>query len=290
MLKKIVYITDQEYGKEKIRNLFDRLTGNNVETEILKLDIMTASGKLAKSGMEGGEPKNGETLYITDSPACQKIALQYELPLLLYFHEDNRNDSFLPAAYAIEQIEEIEYDSLLQAYQRLVGEPWHILTTKRCNIRETTTEDVDSFYKIYADPSVTKYMENLYADRAQEIAYMEDYIKTVYGFYGYGMWTILTKEDNTIIGRAGLNWREGYDIPELGFVIARPYQRKGYAYEVCRAILEYGEAELGFTCFQAFIMAGNDISERLCRKLGFQYAEEIVSEGKKYRRMIYKNR
>lgn len=231
--------------------------------------------------------KNRANLYITDSPACQKIALQYELPLLLYLHEENRNNTFLPAAYAIEQIEEIEYDSLLQAYQRLVGEPWHILTTKRCIIRETTTEDVDSFYKIYSDPSITKYMENLYADRAQEIAYIEDYIKRVYGFYGYGMWTVLAKEDNTVIGRAGLSWREGYDIPELGFVIAKPYQRQGYAYEVCKAILEYGETELGFTYFQTFLMTENDISEKLCRKLGFRYLEDIESEGKAYRRMIY---
>lgn len=286
MLKKIVYMTDREYGKEKIEKLFDRLAENGVETEIRIMDITAAALYLAKDDIGDSDMKNGETLYITDSPVCQKIALQYELPLLLYLYEDNRNSTFLPAAYAVEQIEEIEYTSLLQEYQRLVGEPWHILTTKRCIVRETTTEDVDSFYKIYADPSITKYMENLYTDRAQEIAYIEDYIKTVYGFYGYGMWTILTKEDNIVIGRAGLSWREGYDIPELGFVVAKPYQRQGYAYEVCRAILEYGEAKLGFMCFQAFIMAGNDISEKLCRKLGFEFLEEVVSEGIIYKRMI----
>lgn len=286
MLKKIVYMTDKEYGKEKIRKLFDRLAESNVETEMRKMDITTGILNLAKGGMGDSGMKNEKTLYITDSPVCQKIALQYELPVLLYLHEDNRNSTFLSAAYAIEQIEEIEYTSLLQAYQRLVGEPWHILTTKRCIVRETTTDDVDSFYKIYADPSVTKYMENLYADRAQEIAYIQDYIKSVYGFYGYGMWTVLTKKDNTVIGRAGISWREGYDIPELGFVIAKPCQRHGYAYEVCRAVLEYGKAEIGFTCFQTFIMAGNDISEKLCRKLGFRYLEEVASAGIIYKRMI----
>lgn len=286
MMKKIIYMTDREYGKEKIGKLFNRLAENGIETEIRKMGIIADAGNRGKGGMEDRDMKSEETLYITDSSVCQKIALQYELPLLLHLHENNKNESFLPAAYAIEQIEEIEYDSLLQAYQRLIGEPWHILTTKRCIVRETTTEDVDSFYKIYADPSITEYMENLYADRAQETAYIENYIKTVYGFYGYGMWTILTKEDNRVIGRAGLSWREGYDIPELGFVIAKSYQRQGYAYEVCRAILEYGEAEIGFTCFQALIMEGNDISEKLCRKLGFRYLEEVVAEGNVYKRMI----
>lgn len=287
MLKKIVYMTDRGYRKEKIQKFFDKLVESGIETEMTKIDITADTLNWVKDGMGDSNMKNEETLYITDSPVCQKVALQYELPLLLYLHEDNRNSTFLPAAYAIEQIEEIEYGSLLQAYQRLVGEPWHILTTKRCIIRETTTGDVGSFYKIYSDPSITKYMENLYTDRAQEVAYIEDYIKTVYGFYGYGMWTVLTKEDNTVIGRAGINWREGYDIPELGFVIAVPYQRKGYAYEVCRAILEYGKARLGFTCFQVLIMSGNDRSEKLCRKLGFRYLEEVVMEGIIYKRMIF---
>lgn len=286
MLKKIVYMTDREYGKEKIEKLFDRLAEIGVETEMKKMDITADAINLAKGGTGVSNMKNKETLYITDSPVCQKIALQCELPLLLYLHEDNRNSIFLPAAYAIEQIEEIEYGSLLQAYQRLVGEPWHIFTTKRCIVRETSTEDVDSFYKMYSDPSITKYMEDLYTDRVQEIAYIEDYIKTVYGFYGYGMWTILTKEDNTVIGRAGLSWREGYDIPELGFVIAKSFQRQGYGYEVCKAILEYGETELDFKCFQALIMEGNDISEKLCRKLGFEFLEEVVLEGLIYKRMI----
>ena len=277
MLKRIIYITDKDYGKEHILRLFERLAKNGVKTEIVE----------GFTGKAGCQTEAAETLFITDSPACQKIALQQNLPLLLYLHEDNKNSTFLPAAYAIEKIEEIEFESFLQAYQRLVGEPWEILTTKRCKIRETTTKDVDSFYEIYSEPSITKYMENLYEDRAQETAYIENYIKTVYGFYGYGMWTVLTKEDNTVIGRAGLGWRAGFDVPELGFVIAKPYQSQGYACEVCSAILQYGEKELGFTGFQALVMEGNDKSERLCHKLGFQYAEELLLEGKKYRRMIY---
>lgn len=276
MLKRVIYITDKKYGRGRILSLFNRLAKSGVETE-----IMGSFTEKAGSRME-----TAETLFITDSPVCQEIALQQNLPLLLYLHEDNKNAAFLPAAYAIEKIEEIEYESLLQAYQRLVGEPWDILTTKRCKIRETTTKDVGRFYEIYSEPSITKYMEDLYEDKAQEIAYIEDYIRTVYGFYGYGMWTVLTKEDNTIIGRAGLSWRAGFDMPELGFVIAKPYQGLGYAYEVCRAILQYGEKELGFTSFQALVMEGNDRSERLCRKLGFQFAEELPLEGKKHRRMV----
>ena len=45
--------------------------------------------------------------------------------------------------------------------------------------------------------------------------------------------------------------REGFDEPELGFIIAREAQRKGYCMEACGAILEYGFRELGFERVQA---------------------------------------
>ena len=227
-----------------------------------------------------------KTLYITDNADCQKFLQEKKLPTIVYLHEDNRDEDFSQAAYAIEQIAEIEAESLELAYQRLTGQPWTILTTNRCKVRESTINDVDAFYEIYREPSITDYMEDLFEDRAEEIAYMEDYIQKVYGFYGYGMWTILEKESGQVIGRAGISWREGYDIPELGFVIAVPYQGKGYAYEVCQAILAYGQKELGFTCYQVLIMDGNVKSEALCRKLGFQDDSTVFLESRQYKRML----
>ncbi len=75
-------------------------------------------------------------------------------------------------------------------------------------------------------------------------------------------------------------------MPELGFVIALPYQGKGYAYEVCHAILEYGQKELGFTRYQVLIMEGNVKSEQLCRKLGFMDDSVVLMDGRKYKRML----
>lgn len=182
-------------------------------------------------------------------------------------------------------IEEIGYETIDMAYRRLAGLPWEILTTNRCIIRETIMEDVDSFYQIYAEPEITKYMENLYADRDEEIVYIRNYREKVYSFYGFGMWTVLTK-DGTVIGRAGISWREGFDYPELGFLIGVPWQRQGYAYEVCSAILSYARKELGMAKIQALVMQGNNKSENLCRKLGFQYMGQTVVGGQIYSLMI----
>jgi len=227
-----------------------------------------------------------DILYITDSETEYRALKQQGKYVLPYRHEENVRAVYEGALYVIEQIEEMDFKTIDMVFRRLAGLPWDILETKRCVIRETMVEDVDIFYHIYAEPEITEYMEDLYADRDEEIAYIRDYREKVYGFYGYGMWTVMTK-DGAVIGRAGISWREGFDLPELGFVIGVPWQRQGYAYEVCSAILAYAYEELGFTQVQALVMKGNEKSAALCTRLGFKRDKSIILENEEYVVYLY---
>ena len=64
-------------------------------------------------------------------------------------------------------------------------------------------------------------------------------------------------------------WDGSDKEPELGFIIGVPWQRKGYAYEVCSAILKYAKEELDFEKVISFVMEENKASIALCEKLGF---------------------
>lgn len=280
MLKKIVFIWKKQDIVKEMAPLLRELKEKHIEISVESADMET------NRVIHGNSAAAKETLFVTDSALWQKRLWKRRLPVIVYLHEENREEDFMLAEYAIEQIGEIGQESLELAYLRLTGQPWMILTTERCIVRETTVDDVDSFYEIYREPSVTEYMEGLYEDRDAEIAYVQDYIRNVYRFYGYGMWTVLEKTGGKVIGRAGLSWREGYDIPELGFVIGVPWQRQGYAFEVCRAILDYGRKELGFVSFQALIMEKNEKSRLLCEKLGFVKNETVEAGGMKYERMV----
>ena len=230
--------------------------------------------------------EQGDVLYVTDAEEVYRALLARGAYVLPCRHAGNRTADFAGAPYVIEQIEEIGYEAVDMAYRRLAGLPWQILTTKRCIVRETTEEDIDSFYRIYAEPEITAYMEDLYADREAELAYIREYREKVYGFYGYGMWTLLLR-DGTVIGRAGISWREGFDLPELGFVVGVPWQRQGYAYEACSAILRYAREELAMSRVQALVMQGNEGSLSLCRRLGFRQEGERYLAGKAYAYLIY---
>ncbi|MDE7257695.1 MAG: GNAT family N-acetyltransferase, partial [Lachnospiraceae bacterium] len=260
MLKKVILLIEEDVLQQKV------LCGENILLDDLRehgVELVIGQGQSAAVDIEAeenattcnstecsgakcseaegmtkvyGSVEDGteESLYITDSEETYRLMRQRGRYVLPYRHENNKNADFTGALYVIEQIEEVDYETVDLAYRRLAGLPWEILRTKRCIIRETTEADVDSFYNIYAEPEITRYMEDLYEDREEELAYVAEYREKMYGFYGYGMWTVLTKE-GTVIGRAGISWREGFDLPELGFVIGVPWQGQGYAYEVCRA-------------------------------------------------------
>lgn len=289
MLRKVIFVL-REYEEidwqVRLRDLEMDLRGHNIDCAFKSILADNLSYMKEDISTEYVNPE--QILFISDlSVKCRELTDKgyYVLP---YRHDYNREEVFESRKYfyIAEQLEEMDYEALDMAYRRLAGLPWEIITTRRCIIRETTTDDADVFYQIYKEADITEYMEDLYADRNEEIAYIQDYIKKVYHFYGYGIWTIEEKESGQVIGRAGISWREGFDLPELGFVIGVPWQRKGYAYEVCTAILTYAKEELGMTRVQALVMKGNEKSARLCEKLGFVCEGEVCLEGIMYLRYV----
>lgn len=251
-------------------------------------------GRPEEAGKEGEEG----LLWLTDDAVCAGNLAEKGEAVLYYLHpareDDNREGNEecgqLSACvrYACEKPEELEISFLEGVYRRYKGLPWEICETARCLIRETTPEDVEAFYEIYREPDITRYMENLYDDPEEERAYIRDYIEKVYRLYDFGIWTVTLKGSGQVIGRAGLTYREGYEEPELGFVIGIPWQRQGYAYEVCRAVLNYGWEMFGFERVQAFVEPENRASIKLCEKLGFVRQDEQVIGQTGYVRLLRK--
>ena len=160
------------------------------------------------------------------------------------------------------------------------------METEHCYVRESCEEDVEAFYDIYKAPEVTRYTEGLFEHAISEKAYIREYIEKVYAYFEFGVWTVILKESGEIIGRAGISTREGFDIPELGYVLGLPWQGKGLAKEVCEGIIKYAKDELEITRLQVLIQEGNKASIKLAEKLGFQKEEELRIEGKAHIRML----
>ena len=242
--------------------------------------------KIEVQGIQTEEKQVSPILYITDDAETAKGLRDTGEAVLVHLHTGNRDQDFSEFLFAVEKPEELDAEYAAKVWRRLKGLPWNILETERLLVRETTVEDVDAFYRIYSEPSITQYTDNLYPDPEDERQYARDYIEKMYTFYEFGVWTVVEKKSGEVIGRAGISYREGFDLPELGFVIGVPWQGRGYAHEVCSAILDYVREQFDFQEVQALVEPENAVSLKLCAKLGMKEAERVTVKEKEYIRLV----
>ena len=220
-------------------------------------------------------------LALVDHEADKEQAIAAHLPVVYYSHQCIGGYG---ADMLLMSFGEIGYDFFAQIFDRFHGQPWTILETRRCLLREAVLEDLDAFYEIYAQPSVARFVEPLSYDYEEEKEKLAAYIKHQYPFYGFGTWTILEAKELcqatqasapydaplAIIGRAGLNIDETTGNVHLGYLIREEYQGQGIATEVCEAILKYAKNQLELTEVELCVDPLNEASIKLAKKLGFQ--------------------
>ncbi len=163
-------------------------------------------------------------------------------------------------------------------HHRFLGIPVVIAQTERILLRESCEEDFPAIYRISRETGNDTYTETMGADEAEEKEKFLAYIHQVYGFFGFGLWTLVKREENEIIGRCGISLLdgdlvngEGFMRPhiELGYLISQKYRRQGYASEACGQILSYAFEMLELPEVYAVIHRENVPSKRLAQKLGF---------------------
>ncbi len=227
-----------------------------------------------------------ECMAIASGPAMIGAADALDLAVAVYENPDAEG-KITGYPSVILGFEEVDFVYMLHIWQRKRGIPWKILETRRCYLREITLEDLDDLFELYAYKGMTDYIEPLY-ERKKEEDYQRAYIANMYGFYGYGMWLVKEKGTDKLIGRAGLENRllDGEYELEMGYAIAAPYQRQGYAREVCEGVLKYAKETLGFARVNCLIQKENKPSVALVKKLGFTYLESVAEGGKLYGRYI----
>ena len=176
--------------------------------------------------------------------------------------------------YVLESFEGLSVDFANLVHHRFFGLPFQILATRRCIVREFAMSDLDALVRLYSGEGITDYVAPLFPYE-EEKEYERKYIQNVYDIYGVGMWLVIEKGSGKLIGRCGVEVREGGW--ELGYVIASDYQRRGFATEVTTAILDYAKAR-GGKDFYCRINPKNAPSVALARKLGFAPTGERVKD------------
>ncbi len=256
---------------------------NELMTELDKSEVKLVTLEPDRIIPEIRLPEGSYT--VTDNETGAEFARKYDTGYVLYKKPGIPCSTLGSAASKIlseaqciiEGFDEITPDFLEKMYQRKNNIPWTILETDRTIIRELALSDIDDLFTLYEDPEIKRFIPPLLPTEEEEREFQKAYIEKMYGFFGYGFWNVLDKDTKELIGRAGISHREGFDIPELGYLIRTSHRGKGIAYEVCSAILKYSETILGLEELNLFLQKENLPSIRLAGKLGFTDSGEMIS-------------
>jgi RimJ/RimL family protein N-acetyltransferase len=143
-----------------------------------------------------------------------------------------------------------------------------ILETPRLILREMSLADLDFVAAMLADPEVMRYYPKCYS-REEAQTWVERQMKR-YARHGHGLWLVLDKASGQPVGQAGLLIQniEGVEEKEVGYLIHRPFWRRGFATEAARACCDYAFNVLRRERVISLIRPENLPSQGVARKLG----------------------
>ena len=143
-----------------------------------------------------------------------------------------------------------------------------ILETKRLILREMIQSDFPLLCKHLQDPEVMYAWEHAFSDA--EVQEGLDKQFQSYKEYGFGIWAVILKENNELIGHCGLSMQpcEDREVLEIGYIFQKEYWYKGYATEAAIACKEYAFDKLGADEVFSLIRDTNIASQNVAKRNG----------------------
>lgn len=114
-----------------------------------------------------------------------------------------------------------------------------IIETKRLILKEMREEHFDSLYEILSDSETMKFYPEPF-DKERVHGWISWNIQN-YRQYGFGLWTVILKETEEIIGDCGITMQQidGDSLPEIGYHICKKYWLNGFAKEAASAVRDW---------------------------------------------------
>ena len=114
-----------------------------------------------------------------------------------------------------------------------------ILETDRLYLREMQQSDFGSLCKILQDEDTMYAYNGAFSD--DEVQEWLDRQIYRYQKWNFGLWAVILKETDEMIGQCGLTmqpWKDE-EVLEIGYLFERSYWHKGYAIEAAAACKKY---------------------------------------------------
>ena len=114
-----------------------------------------------------------------------------------------------------------------------------VLETDRLYLREMNQNDFHSLCKILQDEDTMYAYEGAFSN--EEVQEWLDRQISRYQQWKFGLWAVILKETQEMIGQCGLTmqpWKDK-EVLEIGYLFERSYWHRGYATEAAKACKKY---------------------------------------------------
>ena len=155
-----------------------------------------------------------------------------------------------------------------------------ILQTERLYLRELRQTDFQALCQILQDPNVMYAYEGAFSD-AEVREWLDRQIARCQK-WGFGLWAVILKETDELIGQCGLTMQPWADreVLEIGYLFQRQFWHHGYAAEAARACKRYAFETLNAGEVCSIIRDTNTASQRVAVRNGMAAADRWI---KRYR-------
>lgn len=155
-----------------------------------------------------------------------------------------------------------------------------VLETERLYLRELSSNDAEDLAQVLCDPDSMKYYPQPF-----DIEGVKNWISRNirrYEIYGYGLWGIVLRESDRLIGDCGVTIQniDNELLPEIGFHVIPSCCRMGYASEAGKAVLSFCNATYKISKFYSYCARDNIPSIRTMERIGMEFHKKYFADGK----------
>jgi ribosomal-protein-alanine N-acetyltransferase len=148
------------------------------------------------------------------------------------------------------------------------------IETQRLRLRHFTPNDADELHRIYSNPELFKYMSNEKPLLWEQTRTVINSIIESWQHYNFGVWALVDKRNQKLIGHCGLKYLENTLEVQIGYLLLKRYWGKGLATEAAWASLKYGFEVMKLPKIVAVAKPENIASRRVMEKVGMKYEKD----------------
>ena len=149
-----------------------------------------------------------------------------------------------------------------------------MIKTERTILTLLQKSDFDELLEMFSEKDAFKYIRpHQHKSIEERIGFLElklNQIENKTGFY----WVARCSETNELIGAINLTPIPKTDKMQIGWMIKSSHQRKGYATETARGVLEFAVKNANFNPIYGVFEKENIASEKILKQLNFAFNKE----------------